>query len=124
MFLSFIDGCAIMRPKVYIEISNSYFFIGRLKKKKSFFFCTVSKKKRLIHGEVQEGIVCNPSFFFINIKKFIDEYNLVGARTVVCCPDLLPYGGLKKQMAFFQALLCVGKAGLKVDRFFDYYERK
>jgi len=101
-------------PKVYLEINEESLFIGRLKTKKGYFYCDRFQDWPLTAFEVKDGVIFKPSVLYLLIKSFLTDYNLQGAKAVVCCPYLTHWKGVDKRMPFFQSALYVSKSGLKI----------
>jgi len=105
--------------RVYLAIDEKRFFIGQLKRRGDFFVCDPREEHWLADFVIHDGIIHNPSTIYLLIKHFLDSYRLRGASSIVCCPYLSLYNETKKKFAFFQVVLCVSKAGIKIDKLLE-----
>jgi hypothetical protein len=106
-------------PELYVEISEGRFFICQLKKRGKCFFCSAQCEVALDHLAVRQGLLYNTSIIYVETKKFLEKNELLGARALVCCPELQHYDGAKKKLVVFQISLSLCKAGIVIDRMFE-----
>jgi hypothetical protein len=106
-------------PEIYVEIREGRFFICRLKKRGGCFFCSVHREVMLDHLAVRQGLLYNTSIIYGETKKFLEKNDLVGARALVCCPELKFHDSVKKKLVVFQISLSLCKAGIVIDRMFE-----
>jgi len=106
-------------PRVYIEMRDSSFFIGKLYKKDGYFYCEDFEESLLQYSEIKNGLVNNPSAIYLLIKSFLEHHGLQGAKVVVCSPGLKTCSQQKQKIMVFQIALCVCKAGLKIYKILD-----
>lgn len=103
----------------YIEIHDDKFFVGKLEKRDSKFFCVNYNEHKFDKLELFCGVLYNSSVVYRYTKNFIDNNNMIGAKALVCCPGIKNYNGLKQQLIVLQISLSLGKAGLTIEKFLD-----
>ena len=106
-------------PNIYLEIDNFDLFISKLKKRRDRFICEEFNKIPLKYSEIIDGVIYNPSFFCLNIKKFLQEHKCYKAKGVVCFLGLSGLDSFKKKLAILQVALCVCAAGVTIYKLLD-----
>ncbi len=101
---------------IYIELTNNYLFLSKLKNKKNRYLITNSKTTQLTNLETNNEALFNLSAIYTHIKNFLSLNNLKKPTTIFCSPTLNQQKENNQKLNTLQIALCLNKAGLKIQK--------